>query len=184
MPSVQAPNIREAIYDFINAYIQPPIAEDAIIWGNQNDITLPENNNDYVIFWIINSLRHGTNINQYDADNELENISESNELVIQIDCYCDSTTGQDGTNAMLRAKSLEMLFRDGVATRFLKKYGMSALFAEDARDTTITGDSALLVRRWTVNAHIIVPITYSLEQEGFTSVQINQIKEVDSFYKD
>lgn len=172
MNSITVPKIREALYDFICEYIQPEVERDNVIWGNQNNITLPESSNDYVIFTLLDTVRHGTNYDNYDSENEELSVKEGNEFTVQIDCYCDSENGNDGLIALSRAKSLEMLLRDGIANRFLKPYGISALYCDDARDTTITGDSGLLVRRFTVIAHLYSIYEYVTTIEGFTTAQI------------
>ena len=46
-----------AIYDYLAKYIYPAIDADCIQYGNQNNVVLPEDTNDYCIFFMKTALR-------------------------------------------------------------------------------------------------------------------------------
>ena len=47
----------KGVYDFLSKYIYPAIDPECVIYGNQNNITLPENTNDYCIFYVENGVK-------------------------------------------------------------------------------------------------------------------------------
>ena len=42
----------KGVYDFLIKYIYPAIDPECVIYGNQNNITLPPDSNEYCIFYI------------------------------------------------------------------------------------------------------------------------------------
>lgn len=168
------PSVREAVYGFLSEMMAPPVGGECIIWGNQNEISLPPGTNDYVIFTLLDSTRHGTNIESYDTSTEGLTLREGLEASVQIDCYAASVSGTDGSDAFSRAQSIELLFRDGAACRYFRENfpGVDPLYADPPHDTSAAGDAAGMVRRWTVIAHLWLSTAYSMRQPGFTNAQI------------
>lgn len=176
-------DLRKAIYNFLKAYLQPEINAKAIIWGNQNNISLPAGTNDYCIFYIQNQIRHGTNVNLYDADEETFTMKETSEVVVRVDCYADSRNSMSGINAQQRAHNLELLIRSPVACAFFKEYKISPLYADAAQDTTIVSASNNYLHRWTVNLHLSFINSLTVAQEGFTEVKpfkMNSLSQTES----
>ena len=62
--NVQSSNFIDvtAVYDFLSKYIYPAIDPECVIYGNQNQISLPENTNEYCIFYVENSTQTATTI--------------------------------------------------------------------------------------------------------------------------
>lgn len=169
--SYNAPSVREAMYAFLAAYLQPAVDPERIIWGNQNNITLPAGSDDYVIFYTQNQYRHGTDYEEYDPEAEELTLLKNNEVVVRVDCYANSKNGTDGENARLRACLLDTVFRSSVACEFFKSYNISPLYADDPQDTTFVGDSENYLRRWTINLHLCLRHSVTVTQEGFTSIK-------------
>lgn len=166
--------LNTALYAFLERYITPSVNSGCIFLGSQENMVLPEGE-DYVIYQIIQQIRHGTTTESYDPDNELLELKELNEIIVKVDCYADSTNSTDNDallRAQIRANNLNLLFRSSVACSFFKSYGISALYAEDATDTTLISDSNQYLHRWSVNIHLSMPNTVTVVQEGFTSIRI------------
>lgn len=172
MNQINAPNIRKALYKFLSKYLTPSVPATSIFWGNQNNLVLPANSQEYVIFYLLSTIRHGTNITAYDSESEEENSDSEYEYIVQVDCYSAVDGTQDGSDAMLRAQSLEILSRSGTATEYLDPMGLQMLYAEDARDTTIISDDNNYLRRWTVTLHLAGHADLTLDSPGFTEIKV------------
>lgn len=180
--SINIPNIRIALYDFINEFCDPKVTNECIILGNQNNISLPTETDNYIIFYIQNIIRHGTNIERYQDATESYSMIENNEIVAQIDCYCDSNNGLDDSKAYTMAKSLEIALRSELGTQFLKKYNLCTLYAEDIRNTTITSESNTFLNKYTLICHLAGNFEYNKQIDTFSHVNVG-IKDVDVKYK-
>ena len=62
------PNIRAAIQEFLEIFAVPEVAPENIFYGNQNNLALPPEGNDYVIYSYISSVRHGTSAEDWTKD--------------------------------------------------------------------------------------------------------------------
>lgn len=167
-------NLHTALYEFLTTYITPAIGPTQVLAGDQQNMVLPENE-DYIIFTIVSQMRHGTTSEDYDPDGETLSLHELNEVVVKVDCYADSTNStQDDAilRAQIRANNLNTLFRSSVAPDFFKRYGISALYADDAQNTTLVSDSQQYLHRWTVNLHLCFKSSVVVPQPGFTKMDV------------
>lgn len=172
--SYQYKNLHSALYAFLCTYITPAIEPTQILAGDQQNMVLPENE-DYVIYTVSGQIRHGTTSEDYDPDGETLSLHELNEVVVKVDCYADSTNStQDDAilRAQIRANNLNTLFRSSVAPDFFKRYGISALYADDAQNTTLVSDSQQYLHRWTVNLHLCFKSSVVVPQPGFTKMDV------------
>lgn len=172
--SYQYRNLHTALYEFLTTYITPAIEPTQILAGDQQNMVLPENE-DYVIYTVSGLTRHGTTSEDYDPDGETLSLHELNEVVVKVDCYADSTNStQDDAilRAQIRANNLNTLFRSSVAPDFFKRYGISALYADDAQNTTLVSDSQQYLHRWTVNLHLCFKSSVVVPQPGFTKMDV------------
>ena len=172
--SYQYRNLHTALYEFLTTYITPAIEPTQILAGDQQNMVLPENE-DYVIYTVSGLTRHGTTSEDYDPDGETLSLHELNEVVVKVDCYADSTNStQDDAilRAQIRANNLNTLFRSSVAPDFFKRYGISALYADDAQNTTLVSDSQQYLHRWTVSLHLCFKSSVVVPQPGFTKMGI------------
>ena len=172
--SYQYKNLHSALYAFLCTYITPAIEPTQILAGDQQNMVLPENE-DYVIYTVSGLTRHGTTSEDYDPDGETLALHELNEVVVKVDCYADSTNStQDDAilRAQIRANNLNTLFRSSVAPDFFKRYGISALYADDAQNTTLVSDSQQYLHRWTVSLHLCFKSSVVVPQPGFTKMDI------------
>lgn len=173
--SYQYRNLHTALYDFLTTYITPAIDPSQVLAGDQQNMVLPENE-DYVIYTVSGLTRHGTTSEDYDPEGETLSLHELNEVVVKVDCYADSTNStQDDAilRAQIRANNLNTLFRSSVAPDFFKRYGISALYADDAQNTTLVSDSQQYLHRWTVSLHLCFKSSVVVPQPGFTEMGIN-----------
>ena len=172
--SYQYRNLHTALYEFLTTYITPAIEPTQVLAGDQQNMVLPENE-DYVIYTVSGLTRHGTTSEDYDPDGETLSLHELNEVVVKVDCYADSTNStQDDAilRAQIRANNLNTLFRSSVAPDFFKRYGISALYADDAQNTTLVSDSQQYLHRWTVNLHLCFKSSVVVPQPGFTKMDV------------
>ena len=172
--SYQYRNLHTALYEFLTTYITPAIEPTQILAGDQQNMVLPENE-DYVIYTVSGLTRHGTTSEDYDPDGETLSLHELNEVVVKVDCYADSTNStQDDAilRAQIRANNLNTLFRSSVAPDFFKRYGISALYADDAQNTTLVSDSQQYLHRWTVSLHLCFKSSVVVPQPGFTKMDV------------
>lgn len=166
---------RRALYAFLCKFLTPKVADDHVLCGNQPDMVLPADGNDYVIFHINQQIRHGTTVEEFDPDREVTILKESAELVAQVDCY--GTTGkgtkeEDVLRAQMRAHNLELAFSSSPACTFFKKWKMAPLYADGAQDTTLISDSNQYLQRWTTYLHLGIHTALELPQEGFTELDV------------
>lgn len=172
--SYQYKNLHTALYEFLTTYITPAIEPTQILAGDQQNMVLPENE-DYIIFTVVSQMRHGTTAEHYDADSETLALKELNEVTVKVDCYADSTNSSEDDailRAQIRANNLHTLFRSSVAPEFFRRYGISALYADDATNTTLVSDSNQYLHRWSVNLHLSFKNTVTVPQPGFTKMQV------------
>ena len=172
--SYQYRKLHTALYEFLTTYITPAIEPTQVHAGDQQNMVLPENE-DYIIFTVVSQMRHGTTSEDYDPDGETLSLHELNEVVVKVDCYADSTNStQDDAilRAQIRANNLNTLFRSSVAPDFFKRYGISALYADDAQNTTLVSDSQQYLHRWTVNLHLCFKSSVVVPQPGFTKMDV------------
>lgn len=176
------PNFRAALFEFIAQYVAPAIDKKSIFYGNQNNIALPEDN-DYIVFSYLSSVRHGTSSEKWEKTDGKDYLYLSNtiEVLVQIDCYAVTTNGNDGINAMLRAQALETVARSTVGVQFFNDRGISLLYADDPRDTTFVGDSDSYVRRSTLTIHLSMESQVRTSVDYFYNVKVD-LKNVDVSY--
>ena len=181
-------NIREAIYDFIRTFAAPelPISDGHIIWANQNDIALPNDGNDIIIYQLLLNERVGTGVEEYDYRKDGKDIVRLTETVrsqIQIDCYAENSGNQtDGMEAMLRAQSLETVARSSQGVLFLKRLGIDLLYADGVKDLGTVNESGKYQPRWMLTLHIAYQSVIEISQAYFDRVHPVGIHEVDSEY--
>lgn len=156
---------RELVYDFLREYITPAYAANAIIFGQQNNIVLPPDNNDYCIYTFQNGTRQGTTIERYNPDSEQLQLKKGAEVIIHVDCYSG-----DLDKARQRALSLAMVWRSGVACRFFKNSALMPLYDDTPQDTTIINDSDNYISRWSINLSAYLTHEITLSEPGFSTV--------------
>ena len=172
--SYQYRNLHTALYEFLTTYITPAIDPSQVLTGDQQNMVLPENE-DYIIFTVVSQMRHGTTSEDYDPDGETLALKELNEVTVKVDCYADSTNSSEDDailRAQIRANNLHTLFRSSVAPEFFRRYGISALYADDATNTTLVSDSNQYLHRWSVNLHLSFKNTVTVPQPGFTEMKV------------
>ncbi len=158
----------KGVYDFLSKYIYPAINSDCVIYGNQNNITLPENSNDYCIFYVENGMQSATTIEEYDPQKEQLTLHGKKEIIVRVDCYAKSENGQINDIALQRAQNLQTIFRSSVGVRQCKELGLIPLFADDPQDTTLnSNDSEMYLYRWMIRLHFYVNHSITVSEEGF-----------------
>lgn len=161
--------VYKAIKDFELVVMQPRIEADAVYWGYANDMSLPSGSNEYVINTIVSHIEHGTPVTRYEVDEEtgsyVTRIYKLEGIVLQVDAYSD-----DPETARMRAQCLAAVTRTTPGVDFMKQYGLSSLYAETPRNTTVVVDAEQYVHRWTVMIHLSYTHAMTLNAEGFSAV--------------
>ena len=178
----------KGVYDFLAKYIYPAIDPECVIYGNQNNINLPPDTNEYCIFYIENGMQSATTIEEYDPENERLTLHGKKEIIVRVDCYAKSENGQINDIALQRAQNLQTIFRSSVGVRQLKEIGLVPLFADDPNDTTLnSNDSDNYLYRWTVKLHCYLNHSITVSEEGFDKVpkiKLNSILPHDQWATD
>ena len=150
-----------------------------MIYGNQNNITLPSETNEYCIFYVENGTQSATTIEEYDPNNELLTLHGKKEIIVRVDCYANSVNGQINNIALQRVQNLQTIFKSSVGVRQFKELGLVPLYADDPNDTTLnSSDSDNYLYRWTVKLHCYLNHSITVSEEGFTQapkVKLNSI---------
>lgn len=156
------------IHDFLAKYIYPSIDSNCIIYGDQNNIVLPEGTNEYCLFFVENGSQSATTIEEYDAQKEALTLYGKKEIIIRVDLYSDSLNGSTNAVALQRAQNLQTIFKSTVGVRCLKDLGLVPLFADDPADTTIgSDDSDNYLFRWMIKLHCYINHSITVNEEGF-----------------
>lgn len=178
----------KGVYDFLIKYIYPAIDPECVIYGNQNNITLPPETNEYCIFYVENGTQSATTIEEYDANNELLTLHGKKEIIVRVDCYANSVNGQINNIALQRVQNLQTIFKSSVGVRQFKELGLVPLYADDPNDTTLnSSDSDNYLYRWTVKLHCYLNHSITVSEEGFTQapkVKLNSILPHDQWATD
>lgn len=178
----------KGVYDFLIKYIYPTIDAECVIYGNQNNITLPPETNEYCIFYIENGTQSATTIEEYDPNNELLTLHGKKEIIVRVDCYANSANGQINNIALQRVQNLQTIFKSSVGVRQFKELGLVPLYADDPNDTTLnSNDSENYLFRWTVKLHCYLNHSITVSEEGFNNVpkiKLNSILPHDQWATD
>ena len=139
-------------------------------------------NKDYAVFHIIDMQRRGKGeqgLLSPDKNNDYY-MQNTNIVRVQIELYCANGNGTTDINAMLRAKSLEVMANSVPGVEHFKQYGMSCLYADAMKASIGVGDSGLLDFRWIVNLTLSYNSQYTVKVDTFSHVDIklNPIEDV------
>lgn len=169
--------IYRAVKD-VELLLMPDIEAGQVLAGNQNNLALP-NSRDYVVNTIIAHREIGTPVESYAWSEENGmgvQIARLVEVSVQVDVYSDKSEA-----ARMRAETLAMVARSTPACDFFAQYGVSTLYADDARNTTVVVDENQYVQRWTTSLHLTYTHRVRLDVEGFAAVNVG-VKNVDVHY--
>lgn len=164
-----------AVNDFILAYVKNDdvgaLEQPQIVRGWQNVVSgLPKDSQEYAVLTLLATTRHGTNVHRYSFTKEdpglVETVSRMAEHMVQVD-FCSAYPQQTEEAARIRAEIMEMLTRDGVATRFYKQYGFSACHAEDIRPLPFQNEAEQWVARYSVTLHLSGWTEAAIDLEAF-----------------
>lgn len=162
--------VYKAVKDFELLLMQPAIAANQILAGNQNNLSLP-NSRDYVINTIVLHREIGTPVEDYVWDEETQAmsavISRLVEMTVQADVYSDKPE-----SARMRAESLASVARTTSGCDFFYQYGISSLYAEDPRNTTAVIDEDQYVQRWTTSLHLTYTHKVRLNVDSLNAVDV------------
>lgn len=168
--------VYKAVKDFELLLMQPEISADQILAGNQNNLSLPKSR-DYVINTIVQHREIGTPVEDYVWDETSQamsaEVSRLVEMTVQADVYSDKPEA-----ARMRAETLSAVARTASGCDFFYQYGISSLYAEDPRNTTVVVDEDQFVQRWTTSLHLTYTHRVRLNVDSINAVDVG-VQNVD-----
>ena len=123
-------------------------------WGNR--ASLPPATNDFAMMSILYDVQHGTPVEDFAADDPditvpgVLTVRGLIEIAIQVDICAE------GDAARHRTRRLAIISRSSIGVQHFNDWGLSILYADDAKDITFVGDANQWVRRWTTTLHLTV----------------------------
>lgn len=183
-PSVADPvDLYEVCRKFIAAYSLPALPPDAVIQGWQNRSALPSGTNRYAVISVLWDRQHGTTVEDYswntDTPEEVGRLSVRAlvEVAVQID-FC-----AENDLARVCARRVASITRSSIGAQFFNDWGISALYADDARDISFVGDAKQFVRRWTTTLHLALQDGIKVKFEAFDNANASRVEDVDVHHK-
>lgn len=157
-------NIQKAIRDMLLQYTDCPANN--IFAGYGNKVELPQNNN-YIVFTILNPIRTGTPIivNSSTSENGMVTSYQDFRLPVQIDFY--------GDFAFDRANDIINISRTDFLCSFFKPYDIQPIACDDARNLTGISGEDEYVERWMVSLEIDYRDAVSVSQDVFNTADLN-----------
>lgn len=161
------PDIVTLIYDYLTAVVYPELDSEHVFYGNQNNLTLPQDNN-YCIFYVSGINRTATTIEDYDPDNEQLTFRGKGELTCRVDLYASSQNGDTNLTALQRAENLALLFKSSETAEIFKGTLLTPLYADEPSDTSLpNSDSGNYLFRSSVTLHFYINHDLTIDKEGF-----------------
>ena len=162
-------DIFEATRQFVLTYALPALEPAHVFQGWRNRVSLPAKTNEYAVISILYNVTHGTATEIYDPEEEKLNLASLAEIVVQVD-FCS-----DGDNARQRAGLLAMVARTSVGVLFMNQFGLSILYADDARDLSFVGDANQFVRRYMTSLHLVGNTGLTVDLPGAMAAEVTKI---------
>ena len=170
-------DIYKACKAFILAYALPALDPAHVIQGWQNRAALPPATNEYAVMSILYDKQHGSTVMLTDRDSGLTAIKGLIEVAVQIDFCSDDDTARQ------RTRRLAIVTSSCAGVHFFHDYGLSALYADDARDISFVGDAKQFVRRWMTTLHLTLIEGVVVDFGYFDHVEMNRVENVNVHHK-
>jgi len=153
-------DIQKGIREMLKKYTN--CSAEKILAGYNNHVQLPDDN-DYIIFTILNPRRYGTpivitNINGNTSYQDFR-------CEVQIDFY--------GDFAFDRACDIVNISRTEFLCEFLAQYNIQPIFVDEAQNLTGISGEKEYVDRWTVRLEIDYRDAVSVSQDSFNTAKLN-----------
>jgi len=153
-------NIQKGIREMLKKYTN--CKADNIVCGYNNRVPLPDNN-DYIIFTILNPFRDCTPVVTY-SSNGLKS-EQDYRVTVQIDFYGDLAF--DRANAIMNIARTEFL------CDFLKQYSIQPISCDEAKNLTGISGEMEYVERWSVDFEIDYQDAVIDNQDWFNTAELN-----------
>lgn len=181
--ALEMPDIYTAVFDYIATFALPALDEKNIYRGWQNRAALPPDTNEYAVYTIISTVRHGASVEELNikgvADDQPEIIKVGTyyETAVQIDCCSDSD------NARQRATMLANFARSSVGVNFFKKYGLSIIDSDSPSEITMFDESNQFVPRYMITLRLSYWVVGEIGMTWLNDVNFLGVRDVDAFTK-
>lgn len=155
-------SLREFILNFTDANVNRVLNS----WPNR---AATPKEDDFIYVAITNQDRQSTNIHEINVAGDEDSIYQPVRIPFQIDCY--------GPKSLEWATIITTVLRDTAGVDFLDTYGITPLFADEAKNLTGVhlGDDQN-ISRWMVSGEIQRIAGVTLETETMTEAKVDLIE--------
>lgn len=173
----QTPSLYEALVTAVEGWALPALPRALIRRGWVPRAALPAGTRDYAIVSILNRVRQGTNVKEYNAPTKPEEpfgtITERTLRVAtcQVDFYSESEAG------FMRADSLVTFIRGTQGTSWFRMYGIGSLYTEDIIQQDYTDGEKYQVMQSTVTLKIAYWSGITSKLQFFDDVIVKKLKD-------
>lgn len=150
----------EALRAFVLAFVAPTLP---VVRGMADAVSKPAGPQ-YVVITPLTTVRHATNLHDYDGEAEQQTITQRTTRRVQLDFY--------GSGADALAVTCSTLLRDAVAVSWFADYGVTPLHAEDATAMPEPDGRGRWTKRWTMDVLMQFDGTVTVPQPYFDSVNL------------
>lgn len=168
MQDLSDERITQAFRSFLRSFAAPPLpAEDGehLICGFSNDLGLPADGEDFVVFTPLTCERQGATIEDFDPATEATVLRTYYVCTAQVDCY-----SADRYSAQARASAYETAARSSYGVELFKRYGLDLHFAGGLANRTAVMDSDQYVSRWSLTFTFGFKKALQVDQPAFDAV--------------
>lgn len=156
----------DTVYDYIVKYTD--INGDKIYRGWQNRMALPTTN-DYIVYYVRDTLRHGTNVEKWRGEEEKIDNDVLREYTITIDVY-----DVEHDRGLRRIQALETMARSTDAIKFFRNEGYFLQYADDFRSIPFTDSNNQYIYRYNLEIHISAWDTIAVDQDFAKEVKVQK----------
>lgn len=171
--------LKNCLYDFVQGYALPSLADDSIFLAHQNRFSLPDQMDEYAVIEVASATRHGTSVTEIKASENGDDrliIVSLFEYTVKLDFYSNSDAAKQ------RAMALANISGE-IGPDFFKRYGCSLLHTSDPKNMTGINDSNQYLQRWQLEISATMPEVSSFPIETATCVGFSRFEDVDAHHK-
>lgn len=142
-----------------------------IRFAYQNFQTLPPGDDCYVIITDIGRRRVGRSCEEYDSFKDELVLKEYTEIDLQIDVFDPILE-----KAIEKAQRIDTVALTEHGVKFFNRYGLSCLYADDVRPSSIDSEDGLFLGRATTTLHLGAWFKTYLPYYAAESIEVSQLK--------
>ena len=137
----------------------------------QNFQTLPPGDDCYIIVTDVGRRRVGRSCEEFDAEKDLLVLKEYTEITIQVDVF-DTILEK----AIEKAQRIDTVALTEHGVKFFNRYGLSCLYADDVRPSSIEAEDGLFLGRATTTLTLGAWFKTYLPYYATENIEVGQVK--------